>query len=322
MTEENQPTPKVIPPQGVGGIDSLAQQIAESRAEAVNPAESAPVEAQAEGQESHPVEAPEVQEQAQEPTSLSGTETQEELTNMGYGSQSSERIRKLARERNEAKEAQEKAIQENAQWRSWYEQNAAQQQTGQVQQATNNFGNEPTMEAFSEVFPEEGTMEEQESWKIRKEAHKIAQTETMKAMKAVANLVGPMFAQNAQTARESDWKGLGPELQRFGTSREELEPLVAEMLRQQPTRDLRGTAYDAMAMIGALNPDSHTAPPPVATPGSGRTAPAAKPPPQQTRADMVTGLLSKMKTQGTEGRHSDSLNTLAELFSVNRQQAN
>lgn len=320
MTEQNQEGPKVVPPQGVGGIDSLAEQIAMSRAGAVNQEESASSDTQAQPQESPPVEQPQEPEQAQTPESLTGQETPEELNQLGYGTDASNRIRKLARERNDAHEKSQKLEQETHQWRSWYEQNGAQQQAQQVQQATSNFGQKPAMESFDEPFPEEGELEQQESWKIRKEAHGIAQKETMKAMQAVANLVGPMFAQNAQVQRESEWGGIAPELTRFGTSREEIEPLVTEMLRQQPTREMRGAAYDAMAMIGALSSDAAATPPAVATPGSGRTAPAATPPPAPSRADRVTGLLSKMKEQGGKGRHSDSLNTLAELFSVSRHQ--
>lgn len=270
MSEENvQPTP----------TKSFSQVIRENRTTVGSPVDKTVVAAPV----VPPVSTPEVQPQAASaadvtPTSFTGNETEEELRAFSQNPNTVNRIQKLAQERNEAKQAKllmERQIQQLQQT-----QEAQRQQLELVQGQQ-----QPSVDqwAFKEPFPDDGSPEEQEQHRFRKEAY---EKDTLPMLKAQAHLfakaLAPVQQEAAMRAIEKEWQAMGPDLAQYGTSRAELEESVLRILTSPggAHRNVRSVAYDVMAQMGVLNrfvPEAGN----FQVPGSGNAppvAPAAKQP--------------------------------------------
>lgn len=207
------------------------------------------------------------------PASFTGNETEEELQAAGAKSPAThERIRRLAQEKNEAaaKAAQLEQLQQQ-QARELEELRQKAELHQQVAPA-------PDITQFKEPFPEDGTPEEQELWQHRKLTWEKDTAPALRAsQELVAKALAPLQQQGAQAMLEREWASLQPTLDRYGTSRAELEGSAMEMLMMNPSMGLRPAVHMAMDMRGVY--DSHVPEaPPAQVPGSGN-APPVEPPP-------------------------------------------
>lgn len=179
------------------------------------------------------------------------------------------RIRMLAKQRNELDERVRALEAELATMRARAE--AGIQQPTQQPQAAPEVPELPP-------FPEMGSAEEQKEWYLLA-ANRAAALEAQKATQQlavqVADTLKPFVAEVAQSRREREWNELSTVLERAGTSREELEPTVREILAKDPTRGVKSAAYQVMFDVLGLDgfspaeADPSAQPTPVAQPTSG-----------------------------------------------------
>ncbi len=277
---------------------------------APQPPPSPPRVAAAPEQPEEPPQAPEV---AEPPASLTGQESDEQLASLGYNSQKSrERFRKLARERNQAMEQTETLRGEVETLRSV------------LQNLQHHEENQPAprqvpLQPFNEEFPHDGTLEEQESWGRRKETHELIQQHLYEFAQANARVLAPLMQHRAMTEREAEWQRLDGDLERFGTTREEIEPVVQAIFKNEPTRDLRSVVYDAMGSMGMLAPMENPEPPPVSTPGHGRSAPPTAAPPEADARTQALDELMLAKQAGASGRQAEAQRHMTRYFALMRR---
>lgn len=230
------------------------------------------------------------QERAELPESLTGEETDEQLIQQGYKSPASHnRIRNLARERNAAKEEAMRAqAEKEALQKQLLEYQATQaanpQKPQQLSQDDWKF-DESGWEAENPA-PDENDYDALMLWKAEKRAAKSAHETAVKQLTKFAHAIAPQLADirqaDARKKYEEDWSSLNNRLDAFGTSREEIEPAVLEIIRRNPQLSVKAASFAAMEHYGILDnarPEStHPTPPSVSVPGQGRaTAPGSAP---------------------------------------------
>ena len=232
------------------------------------------------------------------------------------------RIRQLANQRSEARAWAEKIAAENQQLRGYLQQ--AQMVEGQKAAENQERAKEQHMQqlAFNEPFPDEGDEDEQLQWKIRKEAHGIATEQTYKGLSAFATMMAPTLSAQVNESRNREWKAMDKSLKPYGASRKAIEGTVNAIIQREPHRSLRSAVFDAMDIPGFLHTGGGGSVPQVATPGSGRTEPAATPERQPTEADNMRNMMDLAREQGKANMPHDSLRTLAGIFEKGRSAAN
>jgi len=220
--------------------------------------------------------APVVEQNAQ-PESFTGNETAEQLNEVSKNPSTHNRIQKLAQERNAATQAQLQAEQQVGQLRQ-----QAEEQRQQLELAQQSRQPQVDQFAFKEQFPEEGSIEEQESFRIRKEAY---ERDTLPALKQqaeyFAKLTAPLQQEAAMRSIEGEWNGIADIMERNGTSRAELEPMVMQVLTSPggAHRNVRSVAHDVMAQMGVF--DRYVPEPGNTTVPGGGNAPPVVPEVQQ-----------------------------------------
>ena len=259
--------------------------------------------------------------QAEGSVSLTGQETNEDLQQVGFdvSDKTYDRIRHLARTAKEERENRHLLEQELQQLRG---QIGAQQQVAPQQP--------PRLEPFSEAFPEDGSLEEQESWRIRKEAYGIAQAEVMKLAQSFAGVMTPMLQRQAMAEREQEWEQVSPGLRRIYVAREELEPMVDAILQSNPQLGLKtavlaslenlGMADEFFARAGSAVRPPEPSPPAVSVPGSGRAerVPAAQPT-AATPMEQVQELYRQAQEYAKSGRQDLADSMLSKAASIRRR---
>lgn len=114
----------------------------------------------------------------------------------------------------------------------------------------------------------------------------------------------PHLKHNLDTQVESEWKEMEGVLKdNFGgLTREEVEPLVVQMQRQQPGRPLRGMVFDVATGILGRVPNNIPRVPSTSKPGAGRRVPAQanveSAPTEATFGSMLADAQSGEKTMG------------------------
>lgn len=230
------------------------------------------------------------QERAELPESLTGEETDEQLIQQGYKSPASHnRIRNLARERNTAREEAMRAqAEKEALQKQLLEYQATQaanpQKPKQLTQDDWKF-NQEAWEAEN-PRPDENDYEALSRWHARldgaKEGHKAATANLRQFAEVFAPQIADIRQADARKKYEADWSSMDKRLDSFGTSRDELEPAVLEIIRRNPQLSVKAASFAAMEYYGILDnarPEStHPTPPSVSVPGQGRaTAPGSAP---------------------------------------------
>lgn len=212
-------------------------------------------------------QAPDAQAQGQPSTEgdadpeITGDESGEQLEEMGLQSKTGaahERIRKLARERNEAKKENELLRQELL--KSRVSPQGGQESGGGAK------AQQPGPPPFN--VPEPGpnaSDEEKFRWAVKKEAHEASWESTMKFGAELINALAPALRGTLESQHEKEWDALSPSLEAAGTSRDELEPLVAEVRKQEPHRSLRSITFDIMDRMNLLGGRAAAPTPPAST---------------------------------------------------------
>lgn len=246
-------------------------------ADAVEPPESAP-EAYDDSQDE-----PAEQERAEDPVTLTGEESDEELTNLGYQHsqpKTAERIRRLARERNEASQ-QLKELQarlerlEAGKEESRLTEAATPKQPRHLTEDDWKFDEKGWRDANPE--PDRDDYDAHAKWEYRLDAAREAHGQSIQQVRKLAEAIAPQLAEvrhsEARKRYEQEWDGFKEDLNRFGTSREEIEPAVLEIIRQHPTHSVESAGYLAMKYLGVLDgaKPGGPKPAPVQKPGQGRT---------------------------------------------------
>lgn len=283
-------------------IDSARKRINEPTESAVEHPESAPEAPEPSHQTPEPsAETHPEPERAEElPESLTGEESDEELTNLGYNKPAThDRIRNLARERNEAKQ-QLAALQ--AQLLEQQAQGAASPKKQQLTEDDWKFN--PKEWEQNNPKPDEDDYEASQRWDMRREAAKEAHELSVRQLSKFAEALAPQFAevrqQEAKRRYEGEWKSLEGDLTGFETSRDEMEPAVLEIIRQHPQHSVESALYIAMKYAGVLGGRKPSSPsvPSVTKPGQGRASdPVSQPDPPrgpQTVAEQREALFEQM----------------------------
>lgn len=284
--------------QGPGGADQSSDQ----------PAADAP---QPQGVAGSPSEdqAPDAPAQIQPSTEgdqdpeLTGEETGEQLEELGYQSKTGaahERIKRLARERKTLAQENELLKQELLK-RSIVPQ--AGQQNGQAQ----GNGKMPGPPPFDRPAPAaDASDEEKLDYLIEKKAHEKAWQQTARLGQELVQALGPVLRDTLESRREKEWDSLSPSLERAGTSREELEPLVEQALKAEPTRSLRSVTFDIMDRMNLIGGNGAPVPPASTKPGANGkprvpgTAQPAKPK-APTRADSLQAIRERVGSNDPVG---------------------
>ena len=275
MTEENNQQQRQSLSQAVQGIrnvnpnDPAAEPVAQA-APVVTPESTPEVPAQ-----SAPAE-------NVQPESFTGNESVEDLNRVSTNPGTHNRIQKLAQERNAAAAA-EGAMRQQLDAATQAQETLRQQlelAQGQQQPSVDQW-------AFKEPFPEEGTPEEQESHRFRKDAYERDTLPALQAMgKQVAQMAAPLQQEAAMRAIEVEWQGMEKIMADNGTSRAELEPMVLQILTspQGAHRNVRSVSHDVMAQMGVFDryvPTAENA----SVPGGGNAPPIVPASPQALHSD-------------------------------------
>lgn len=89
--------------------------------------------------------------------------------------------------------------------------------------------------------------------------------------------IAPLFKDTVQAKVDREWQEIESDLGKLGVSRSQVEPLVQEMQKRDPSRTLRGMAFDAASQV-QVKPTQPQSIPSVQEPGAGRpAAPQAEP---------------------------------------------
>lgn len=288
------PAGGVAPP--AGGIDGIAsvfaqrrQAGAEARAQAVagGTPESPPVEQQATTPRL-PVD--DSAGNAEQPASLTGQETAEQLRERGIESpRAHDRIAELGQQKNQAQLRAELAEARLAEMTA---------RLDSLETRVGRPGIEPEEpvsippRAFPEQHPgEDASYEKIEAWEQRKREYEVgslaARHELSDFVPQLGKLLQPLMDAHAKTERESAWAKVTPAIEQLGVRRDEIEPTVMEMIRQNPNLSLEAAAYNAITFNGIsvadrvrktqATPPAGSIPPSVSVPGDGRLAPRPAP---------------------------------------------
>lgn len=259
--------------------------------------------------------------QAQEPASLTGAETDEELTSQGIGSPSAhERIRELGRAKNEA-EARAQALESRLEALEARFQSGDKPNRDEAPEPPRG----PELQPYPEPYPKDGTYEEQEAWerdsRVWEMSQRVAASHNQELISALGEVVGPIVADFHGRQREEAWGRVTPILEQMGVARDEVEPSVVAMLKANPSLNLEGAVYQAIAynkipvaerVQARAAPAEATPPEVVNRPGAGRVDPNAGNKP--TAVDPVEQLRLVAETSRGKGREG-----MTQLFSALRQ---
>ena len=334
----NNQAPQETQAESSGGLaGALAQRRQEMLARGANQAQFVrgnspqPAPAQAEASSVPEPQPQESGQQAEGSVSLTGEETEQQLRDMGYdGERVQDRVRKLALERNEAVNRQAELEQRlqaiESQMNQGQPQQNAQQQAPQVPQQPDprDLPIPDYEETTGDKFPEDGSYEDQEQWRLRKQTYEMVKRESraeiMQFSEVVQKILTPLVRKEAMQQREEQWGEVGPVLEALGTSREEVQPYVDEILRMQPDRSVGDAAYQALGLAGvnvldavqARRPAEGAEPPPVAMPSQGRPGPVSQS--QDPAAQQLQQIGQRQQQAGGQ-----AANLLAEMWKGRRQ---
>lgn len=246
---------------------------------------------------------------------LNGDESGEQLEDQGFPSKTGaahERIRKLARERNEAKKENELLRQELLKSR-------VVPQNGQANGAQN--GNHPQVQPgpppFDRPAPDQNASDEEKlDYLIDKKAHERGWHHAMRLGQELVQALAPALAGPLEAAREKEWDQLGPSLDLAGTSRDEMEPLVNEVLKADPRRSLRSATFDIMDRMNLLGGRAAAPTPPAQTkPGAnGKPRVPGTGQPAKPKAPTMQDGFRQMRESVKAGDRVKANTTLGELL--------
>lgn len=228
---------------------------------------------------------PQGQERAEEPATLTGEETPEQLKEMGWEINrpaTYDRFKNLARERNEAAarveqlEARLKELEARAGSEDYSASNEA--------PAPKPRNPLPEDDAWKFDVPEPDPDDDPEAhleWRIEKRLHEKMVAGDRKVAEAAASLVAPIQQQAAKAHFDREWQSNQDALDMLGASREELEPATLAMLTSSPKMGFRAAIWAAADAKGILGDGFSPEVPDVQVPGSGRKTPAGSQPAQR-----------------------------------------
>jgi hypothetical protein len=226
---------------------------------------------------------------AVEPGAPTGAETDEELASLGYQSKRvQDRVRQLAIDRNFEKERADQLAAEIESLRGSQAQPRDAQGGPRPQEfSMSSIPVQPFSEVRDQLLGESSDFDDldvdtvERLWPI---IQRTARHETLQAMQAMQGVMSPLVRDRAIQERDAEWDGMSATLKAAGTSREELEPYVAQMVKRDPTRSVRDSIYQAMDMAGvdllealeSARAPSGSEPPPNIAPSSGRGLPTSQ----------------------------------------------
>jgi len=251
--------------------------------------------------------------EARDSVSLTGEETAEQLASLGITSPNAhERIRELGREKNEAvnqlklQEAQMNEIRARME--------AMEARGGKGEPEPTPPKREIPIPPYEVPFPEEGSYQEQEDWKLDKRIYEqaalIARKELSAFVPELGKYLNPIMENHARSEREAAWGEVVPHLEKMGVKRSEVENTVHAMLQQNPALSLQGAVWQAVAYENipiaervrqAAAPQSATPPDAISTPGSGRTSPTPPPRKDENPLEALQRVAQEAQGQGRVG---------------------
>lgn len=238
-----------------------------------------------------------------------------------------ERLRRGWIQRNEAFAKLKELEDQNKVLMTMLQAQQGNQATNQMQaQSLANAPEPPAATAYPEPFPKEGTIEEQDEWRVGKKAWdasqkaalRVAQEENRKLIYALA----PHLQELEIAKSEREWQKLNPVLDGLDLSREEIEPVVRQILQNDSKRSLRSAVFEAADIVGALAPKSkpratprqQAAPPSVQTPGAGRM-PTQEQTPEQRAEQHLQETAERLRKAGQQGDFQTASDMLAGVWS-------
>jgi hypothetical protein len=272
----------------LGGQPSAADPVQSETMVADAPQPTSEIEAQ----DAHAQDQPSTEGNAPE---LTGDESGEQLEEQGFPSKTGavhDRVRQLARERNQARQEAELLRQELIKSRVAAPQAAP--DTSRNQQ--------PGPPPFDRPPPgPDATDEERFDYAMEKKAHEHAWKHNMRFGQELIQAIAPALKGTLENEREKEWSSLDQALQANGTSRDEIEPIVNEILKADPRRSLRSATFDAMDRMNLYGSRAAAPTPPAGTkPGANgkpRVPGSAQParPKEATIRDGLNGLREHVK---------------------------
>jgi len=263
---------------------------------------------------------------ATNPATLTGNETADELQQLGFSSEAShKRIKDLAGRANAAEGETERLRAEVEQLRI------------QAQQAPPTSQEPPAprdipVEEYEVPYPNDGTYEEQEAWRLEDLIHRISQKNSRKEVMAmtqnIGTVFGPLLQKDAMSERDAGWAEIEDGLKELGTSREELEPYVKEVLKRQPDRGVQDAAFQVLehatgrspwAIMQDMRPAATPQVPAAAVPGGGRTVPAGKSGAEPSLSDQLASTQVGIRKDAASGNTRQARHGVRNMFRLRGQ---
>jgi len=236
---------------------------------------------------------------------LTGQESDADLQQSGIEAtqgRTYERIRQLARERNE--ERQRVALLQAELQRLQVVQPQAQAQNGQQ-------NGQAAKPVYDKPAPgEDATDQERLEYLVDKRAYERSHEQVMAFGAELIKSLTPIIGHSLRDARDKEWAEMDSTLQTHNTSREEIEPYVQRVLEQQPHRSLRSVTFDVIDQImRSQNQPKPPAPPRVNDPSqSQRRTVVNRGNPSVT--EVVNGLMERAAASRKDGRNLDASNAI------------